>query len=96
VQQLRIAERSDPLSRQIQGQLGGVLLSAGRYGEAAEHCQNASGLDRMECLGRIRLAEGKIDQAYSCSSQNAFRAGLLTRTGGQAVATMRKRWRRPK
>jgi tetratricopeptide (TPR) repeat protein len=63
VQQLRIAERSDPLSSHIQGQLGAVLLSAGRYREAAEHCQKASGLDRIECWGRIRLAEGKIDEA---------------------------------
>jgi TolB-like protein/tetratricopeptide (TPR) repeat protein len=63
VQQVRLAERSDPLSGEIQGDFAAVLLSAGRYPEAARHCERASGLDRIDCLGRVRLAEGKTDQA---------------------------------
>jgi adenylate cyclase len=62
-QQLRAAEQSDPLSSQIQGALGAVLLSGGRYAEAVGHCQRASGLDRIDCVGRVRLAEGRIDPA---------------------------------
>jgi TolB-like protein/tetratricopeptide (TPR) repeat protein len=61
--QLRVAEQSDPLSSQIQGDFGAVLLSARQYREAARHCERASGLDRIECLGRVRLAEGRTEQA---------------------------------
>jgi TolB-like protein len=63
IQQLNAAETSDPLSPYVQGILGAVLLSAGRYREAAEHCQRASGLDRVDCLGRVRLGQGQIDEA---------------------------------
>jgi serine/threonine-protein kinase len=63
IQQLHTAERSDPLSPYVQGMLGAVLLSGGRYREAAEHCQWASGLDRIDCLGRVRLGQGQIDEA---------------------------------
>jgi TolB-like protein/tetratricopeptide (TPR) repeat protein len=63
LRQLRIAEQSDPLSSEVQGDIGAVLLSAGRYEEARPYCERASGLDRIDCLGRVRLAEGRIDQA---------------------------------
>jgi TolB-like protein/Tfp pilus assembly protein PilF len=63
IQQLQTAEKSDPLSPYVQGMFGAVLLSASRYQEAAEHCQRASGLDRIDCLGRARLGQGRIDEA---------------------------------
>jgi TolB-like protein len=63
VQQLRIAEKSDPFSPEVQGAFGFVLLSAGRYEEAARHCEKALEADRIECLGRVRLGQGRIDEA---------------------------------
>ncbi len=63
IQQLRIAEKMDPLSPQVHAALGSALLSAGRYEEAAGHCLKALESDRIECLGRVRLSQGRIDEA---------------------------------
>jgi len=61
VQQLHAAERADPLSQELQFEYGGLLISAGRYQEAAGHCQRSSNV--AECQGRVFLAEGRIDDA---------------------------------
>ena len=61
LRQLRIAEKADPLSPAVHSILAYVLISARRYGEAAEHCQKTS--DRQGCLGRARLGQGRIDEA---------------------------------
>jgi TolB-like protein len=61
IQQLRAAEKADPLSQWLQFVYGGVLLAVGRYKEAAGHCQRSS--DIAECQGRVLLAEGRIDEA---------------------------------
>jgi TolB-like protein len=61
LRQMRIAEKADPLSPFIQNALWWALLYSGRYEEAAGHCQNATAA--IECLGRVRLAEGRIDEA---------------------------------
>jgi TolB-like protein/tetratricopeptide (TPR) repeat protein len=61
VQQLHAAEKADPLSQALQFEYGGLLISAGRYEEAAGHCQRSS--DVAECQGRVLLAEGRIDDA---------------------------------
>jgi tetratricopeptide (TPR) repeat protein len=63
VQQLRIAEKIDPLSPQVHAALGSALLSAGQYEEAARQCVKALESDRIECLGRVRLGQGRIDEA---------------------------------
>lgn len=60
VQQMRIAEKTDPLSSTVQDFLGSALLSTGRYDEAADHCVKAG---EPRCLGRARLAQGRIDEA---------------------------------
>jgi tetratricopeptide (TPR) repeat protein len=59
--QMRIAEKTDPLSPFVQNVLWWALLYAGRYEEAAGHCQKA--IAPTECLGRARLAQGRIDEA---------------------------------
>ena len=59
--QMRIAEKTDPLSPFVQNVLWWALLYAGRYEEAAGHCQKA--IAATECLGRARLAQGRIDEA---------------------------------
>jgi serine/threonine-protein kinase len=61
VQQLKAAEKADPMSPALQFVYGDVLLTAGRYKEAARHCQGSS--DVAECQGRVLLAEGRIDDA---------------------------------
>jgi TolB-like protein len=60
VHQMQIAEKADPLSPWVQSVLGSVFLSAGRYQEADGHCQKAV---EARCLGRTRLAQGRIDEA---------------------------------
>src|SRR5262249_55973305 len=49
VRQMRIAEKTDPLSPSVQNTLSWALLSTGRYEEAAGHCQETEG---NRCLGR--------------------------------------------
>jgi TolB-like protein len=61
VQQLHAAEKADPLSQWLQFVYGSLLISAGRYKEAAGHCQKSS--DVAECQGRVLLGEGRIDDA---------------------------------
>lgn len=58
---MRAAERADPLSPALHFVYGELLISAGRYEEAAGHCQKSS--DIAECQGRVLLAEGRIDDA---------------------------------
>jgi adenylate cyclase len=62
VHEMQIAEKTDPLSPWVQYILGWMLLSTGRYEEAAAHCRKA-GTEATECLGRARLAQGRIDEA---------------------------------
>ena len=63
--QLRIAEKSDPLSPRVQYNLGWTLISAGRYDEAARHCnklpEDHPGRDM--CLGRILLGQNRTEEA---------------------------------
>lgn len=62
---MRLAEKSDPLSLEIQYYLAYVLISARRYDEAASHCEKLPSdfLSRPECLGRARLGQGRIQEA---------------------------------
>ncbi|MGH9661676.1 MAG: tetratricopeptide repeat protein, partial [Bryobacteraceae bacterium] len=63
--QLRIAEKADPLSPQVHYDLAYVLLSAGRYDEAASQCekQPPDHPGKRESLGRARLGQGRIGEA---------------------------------
>jgi TolB-like protein len=58
VQQMRLAAKADPLSPFIQQLLASMLMVAGRYEEAAAHCAG-----ELECQARVRLGQGRIDQA---------------------------------
>ena len=63
--QLRIAEKNDPLSPQLQFALGWLLISAGRYDEAARYCNKlpADHPNRNMCLGRALLGQGRTEEA---------------------------------
>src|SRR5262249_1643218 len=69
VHQMRIAEKTDPLSSTVQTFLSGALHSAGRYDEAASHCEKSR--ETTRCLGRIRLAQGRIDEAVQILATGA-------------------------
>jgi adenylate cyclase len=56
--QLRLAAKADPLSPYIEQRLASILIITGRYEEAAAHCAN-----EPECMARVRLGQGRIDEA---------------------------------
>jgi hypothetical protein len=65
-------------------------LSLRRYDEAAGHCQKAS--NTSGCMGRVRLAQGRIDEAiqfFSASNaglDRAFLGNALGRAGRREEA----------
>jgi tetratricopeptide (TPR) repeat protein len=61
IQEVRLAEQSDPHSPQVQEVYAYVLISAGEYDQAEEHCRKSAA--PIECLGRIRIGQGRIDEA---------------------------------
>src|SRR5262249_23058506 len=63
VRQMRLAADADPLSSFIQQRLGYMLISAGKYEEAAAHCAGSP-----ECMGRVRLGQGKVNEAIQILS----------------------------
>jgi TolB-like protein/DNA-binding winged helix-turn-helix (wHTH) protein/Flp pilus assembly protein TadD len=65
LQQLHIAEKVDPLAPEVQFDLAYVLLSAGRYDEAASHCPKLpqDSLLRTQCVGRTLLGQGRTGEA---------------------------------
>jgi TolB-like protein len=58
VEQLRLAEKADPLSPSVQLFFAYGLISAGRFEEAATHSQPRSAI-----LARARLLQGRINEA---------------------------------
>ena len=65
VREMRAAQRNDPLSAEAHRYLAGALLSASRFDEAASQCEKlpADFYSASECLGRARLAQGRIAEA---------------------------------
>jgi tetratricopeptide (TPR) repeat protein len=65
LQQLRVAEKTDPLSPAARRFESGILISAGRYDQAIDRCRDlpANEAYTLECLGRARLGQGKIEEA---------------------------------
>lgn len=64
LRQLRTAERADPLSPAVLFRLAWALISAERYGEAADYCQKlpSDQVFRSQCLGRARLGQGSMEE----------------------------------
>jgi len=63
LRQLRVAEKTDPLSPEVHRYLAFGLISVGRYDEAAGHCEKLTGHTASECMGRARLGQGRIGEA---------------------------------
>ena len=72
VREMGLAERNDPLSPQSHRELADVLLSAGRFDESERQCEHlpADSVWRNECLGRARLAQGRIEDAIPLLAAN--------------------------
>jgi serine/threonine-protein kinase len=70
--QLRLAEKSDPLSPQLQFALGWMLIAAGRNEEAARFCSKLPGdyENRSMCLGRTLLCQGRTEEAIRILNSN--------------------------
>ena len=63
--EMRAAARCDPLSPKAHLGLADVLLTMGRFDEAAKQCEQApeDAVARKECLGRARLGQGRAAEA---------------------------------
>ena len=63
--EMRSAGRFDPLSAKAHLGLADVLLTMGRFDEAAKQCEQApeDAVFRKECLGRARLGQGRTAEA---------------------------------
>jgi TolB-like protein len=62
---LHTAERADPFSSELHSTIAFLLISAGRFSEAAEHCQKMSAQNtlKMSCLAHARIGQGRFSEA---------------------------------
>jgi TolB-like protein/Flp pilus assembly protein TadD len=90
VQQGRLAEKSDPLASHVHAFFSYMLISAHRFDEAVAHCAKVLPSERVlgQCLGRIRLGQGRIEEAIRFFTTNpdpaepgAFLGHALARAG---------------
>ena len=94
LQQLQIAEKNDPLSPQIQFNLGWSLIAAGRYDDAAGYCTKlpADHPARNMCLGRALLGQGRTQEAIrvfvnsNLRSERGFLGYAYARSGRREAA----------
>src|SRR5262245_10493669 len=82
IQLLRIAQRADPLSPEVQSAMGFLLIAAGRFNEAVEHCHKMSAEDALKkvCKARVRLGQGNFSEAIQLLVEedgNPARRGFL-------------------
>jgi serine/threonine-protein kinase len=73
VRETRAGAGNDPLSPRARYELAEVLLSAGRYDEAAQYCEQlpAEMVSASECVGRARLAQGRTADAIQVMASSA-------------------------
>ena len=73
VREARAGARNDPLSPRARAELAEVLLAAGQYDESAKYCEQlpAEMVSASECVGRARLAQGRMDDAIQALASSA-------------------------
>jgi TolB-like protein len=71
VREARTATENAPLSPRASYELAEVLLSAGRYDEAAQYCERLPPEMVSECVGRARLAQGRTADAIQVLTSSA-------------------------
>jgi TolB-like protein len=90
LKQLRLAEKTDPLAPPIHNVLAFVLMSTGRYDEAAGHCEKlpANHVFKSNCLGRARFWQDKTGEAIRilASAGSDFLGYAYARTGRREEA----------
>jgi TolB-like protein len=86
VREMRTAESNDPLSPEAHEDLASVLLSAGRFDEAAQQCEliPAGALYRNQCLGRAWLCQGRMADAIRALSDSTINWGYLANAYARA------------
>jgi tetratricopeptide (TPR) repeat protein len=72
LREMRVAEKSDPLSAEVRSELAYVLMSSHLYDEAAAQCERIPEdchcwpapreSVRYECLGRARIGQGRLQE----------------------------------
>ena len=93
VREARAVVRNDPLSPQAHSELCDVLLTAGRYDEAASQIENMPADHEWEwgrvCLGRARFGQGRTAEAIQVLSsvrEWGYLAYVYAKSGRQAAA----------
>ena len=73
IREARAGTENDPLSPRAHYELADVLLAAGRYDEAAAYCERLpSDMVKInECIGRARLAQGRVSDAIRLLDSSA-------------------------
>jgi tetratricopeptide (TPR) repeat protein len=89
LREVRAAEKADPLSPSVQFWLTYVLFSAGRFEEAAGHCERVGSPNRKsQCLGRALSGQGRIGEAIQILEADLARgqvdSGVLGNAYGRA------------
>jgi TolB-like protein len=79
LEELRLAEKADPLSQVVQWTFAYMLPAAGRYEEAAHHAELARS---ASLLGRARFLEGKTTEAIPILEKD-FNAGVGRSPGAE-------------
>ena len=77
LEQLRAAARADPLSKDLILTTALVLVSAGRYGEAASYCGQLP--EPSQCLARVRSGEGRFDEVVRLLAAHSVTRNPQTR-----------------
>jgi tetratricopeptide (TPR) repeat protein len=91
LREVRAAEKADPLSPSVQYWLTYVLFSAGRFEEAAGHCEKVSAIRKSGCLGRALSGQGRIDEAIQILEADRDRGQAASGVLGNAYARAGRR-----
>ncbi|MBI1788762.1 MAG: hypothetical protein HYR60_14585 [Acidobacteria bacterium] len=91
LREVRAARETDPLSPSVQYWLAYVLLSAGRYEEAAGQCEKESPDFRSQCLGRALLGQRRVDEAIQILEADPHRSGAASGALGYGYARAGRR-----
>jgi TolB-like protein/Flp pilus assembly protein TadD len=89
IEQERLAERSDPLASDVQAYYAYLLIAAHRFDEAAPHCAKVAPSEKAlgQCVGRIMLRQGRIEEAvrfFTANPDPADPGGFLGHALGRA------------
>ena len=95
IQQVRLAEKSDPLASYVHAAFAYILIAAHRFDEAAAHCAKVLPSEKVlgQCVGRVMLGQGRIKEAIQFFTANpdptdpgAFLGHALGRAGRREEA----------